>query len=181
MAAPPFMCAQLQFMMDFKPERYLTVFLVYMVAAAGCKPAADSTQPAPRSGRNRLTRGFYRPADRGGPRRFHLPRRTSRGLGDTDEAIAGRIRGPAVASVTGERGRNRENLKRLSVSPRPSTDDCLAGKVETVTPGRVFISGQLDIISPNVGYQADSAFPGEMELFFPSVLMLIATDLLLQQ
>lgn len=158
---------QSEFMMNFKPKRSLAVFLLYMVATAGCKPAVDPTQPAPRSalshGRNRLTGGFYRPANRGGPRRFHLPGGTSRSLGDKDEDITGRIRGPAVTSVTDESDKNSENP--MSVSPRPSSDDCLAGKVEAVTPGRVFISGQLEVINPNVGYQADSAFPGEMALF----------------
>lgn len=178
---------QSEFTMNFKPKRYLAVFLLYMVATAGCKPAADPIQPAPRAalphGRNRLTGGFCRPANRGDPRRFHLPGRTSRSPGNTDEDITGRIRGPAVTSVTGESDQNRENLRRMSSSPRPTSDDCIAGKVEAVTPGRVFISGQLEVISPNVGYQADSAFPGEMDLFsFPGTTdIYIATEIYLQQ
>lgn len=163
------MCAHNQnLMMNFKPKRYWAAFLLYIVATAGGKPAADPTQPAPRSalphGRNRLTGGFYHPANRRGPRRIHLPGRTSRSLGDAGEDTSGRIRGPAVSS--GEIGHNREIMRRMSVSPRPASGDCVAGRVEAVTPGRVFISGQLEIISPNVGYQADSAFPGEKDLFF---------------
>lgn len=150
--------------MNFKLKRYFAVFLLYVVATASCKPAGDPTQPALRSAlplaRNRLTGGFYHPANG-----FHLLGRTSRSLGDTAEDITGRIRGPAVASVTDENGQNREKLRRMSVSSRPSSDDCIAGKVEAVTPGRVFISGQLEVINPNMGYQADSAFQGEMDLF----------------
>lgn len=146
-----------EFPMDFKPKRYLTVFLLYMVATAGCKPAADPTQPDPRPalphGRNRLTGGLCR---------FHLPGRTSRSPGNTDEDTTGRMRGAAVASG---RDQSRENQRRMSASPRPTSDDCTAGKVEAVTPGRVFISGQLEVRSPNGGYQADSAFPGELDLF----------------
>lgn len=150
------MCAHNQnLMMNFKPKRYWAAFLLCMVATAGSKPAADPT---------RLTGGLYHPANRRGPRRFHLSGRTSRSLGDTDADITGRIRGPPMSS--GESGHNRETMRRMSVSPRPARGDCIAGEVEAVTPGRIFISGQLEVISPNVGYQADSAFPGEMDLFF---------------
>lgn len=167
-------------MMSFEPKRYLGLILLYMVATGGCKPAADPTQAASRSalphGRNRLTGRFYRP----GPRRLLLPGRTSRSLGDPDKGITGPKRG---ASVTGESGHNRENRRWMSVSPRPSNDDCIAGKVEAVTSGRVFISGQLEVISPNPGYQADSAFPGKMASLSKTtgIVMLLATELYLQQ
>lgn len=156
------MRADSEFMMNFNSKRYLAVFLLYVVATAGCKPADNPAQRASQSafplGRNRLTWGFYDPSNRGGPRRLLPPGRTSRSLGDTEEDVPGQIRG---AAVTGE---NRENLRRMSAVPRPPRDDCTAGKVEAVTPGRVFISGQLEVISPNAGYQADSAFPGETDL-----------------
>lgn len=70
-----------------------------------------------------------------------------------------------MASVTGEIDQDRENLRLMSVLPGPISDECKAGKVEAVTPGRLFISGQLEVISPNVGYQADSDFPGGMDFF----------------
>lgn len=158
--------------MNFKPKRYFfAIFLLCTVATAGSKPSADPTQPTPRAAwphdRNRLlsnTGGLYRPANRGDGRRFRLdlpPREGSRGLGDVPGERTGRPRRPGVTSVTGEGARSRKNPRRVLVSPRPPTDDCVAGKVESVTPGRVYISGQLEVSPPNVGYQADSAFPGD--------------------
>ncbi|XP_029692796.1 uncharacterized protein isoform X1 [Takifugu rubripes] len=142
--------------MTFKAKRcYLAVFLLYTVAAASCKPSVDPTPPAPQD-RERLlpsARGPYRSATRGGRRRIRLdlpPGGRSRGLGDASGDRSGQIRGSAVTSGTME-----------LVSPGPPSDDCVAGKVESVTPGRVYISGQLDFTLPNVGYQADSTFPGQ--------------------
>lgn len=158
--------------MNFNAKRYyLAVFLLYTVATAGNTPSADPTQPVPRSAwphdRNRLlpsTGGLYRPTNRGDGRRFRLdlpPTERSRGPGDVPGERTGRLRGPGVTSVTGEGVRSRKNPRRVLVSPRPPTDDCVAGKVESVTPGRVYISGQLEVSPPNVGYQADSAFPSD--------------------
>lgn len=154
--------------MTFEAKRYyLAVFLLCTVATASCDPSVDPTPPAPHDrDRDRLlpsTGGPYRPANRGGRRRIRLdlpPGGRSRGLGAASGDGSGRVR--AVTSVTGEGVRNRESPRReLLVSPGPPRDDCVAGKVESVTPGRVYISGQLDLAGPNVGYQADSTSPGE--------------------
>lgn len=158
--------------MTFKEKRcYLAVFLLYTVATASCKPSVDSTPPAPQD-RDRLlpsTRGPYRPVTRGGRRRIRLdltPGGRSRGLGDVPVDRSGQLRESAVTSGTDEGVKNRENPRRELVSPGHPNDDCVAGKVESVTPGRVYISGQLDFTAPNVGYQADSAIPGEKTTAF---------------
>lgn len=153
--------------MTFKEKRcYLVVFLLCTVATATCKASGDPTPPAPQE-RDRLlpsTRGPYRPATRGGRRRIRLdlpPGGSSRGLGDVSGDRSGQLRGSAVASGTDEGVKNRENSRRELMSPGPPSDDCVVGKVELVTPGRVYISGQLEFTDPNVAYQADSAFSGE--------------------
>lgn len=158
--------------MTFKEKRcYLAVFLLCTVATASCKPSVDPTPPAPQD-RDRLlpsTRGPYGPATRGGRRRIRLdlpPGGRSRGLGDLSGDRSGLIRGSAVTSGTDEGVKNRENPRMELVSPGPPSDDCVAGKVESVTPGRVYISGQLDFTAPNAGFQADSAFPGERTTAF---------------
>lgn len=156
--------------MTFKEKRYLAVFLLYTVATASCKPSVDPTPPAPQD-RDRLlpsTEGPYRPATRGGRRRLRLdlpPGGGPIGLGDVSGDRGGHLRGSAATSGTDEGVKNRENPRRESVSPGTPSDDCVAGKVESVTPGRVYISGQLDFTPPNVGYQADSAIPGEKTSF----------------
>lgn len=153
--------------MTFKEKRWcLALFLLHTVATATGKPSVDPT-PLASQDRDQLfpsTRGPYRPATRGGRRRMRLdlpPGGRSRGLGDVSGDRKGQIRGSAVTFGTDEGVKNRENARRELASPGHPSDDCVAGKVESVTPGRVYISGQLDITALNVALQADSAFPGE--------------------
>ena len=65
--------------------------------------------------------------------------------------------------------KNRYKLKQseggwMFTSRNAQHEDCSKGKTERITPGKFYITGQLET-NPNVGYQSDSAVSGKLGCF----------------
>ncbi|XP_027141205.1 uncharacterized protein LOC104934371 isoform X2 [Larimichthys crocea] len=73
--------------------------------------------------------------------------------------------GPRMVS-TAKNFTNRDRPKEtrgelMYTNPNPPNEDCREGRIKPVVHGKFYIPGQLEANIPNVGYQADSAVPGQ--------------------
>lgn len=156
----------------------LPVFLPYTVATAACEPS-EPKQPPLRSASppdwDRLSPsggGLDGPAKPAGGGRLR-PDLKPRSQGHVSGDRAGWIRGPAATSVTGESVKKRGDVGQATV--------CVAGQVESVTPGRVYVSGQLEVTRPIGGHQADSGEAVSPKATGLSLFIPVAAELKLRQ
>lgn len=155
----------------------LSIFLyssitITVLSVGFCKPSITSLPPGSHAALHNDTKrvlasaaGLAHSANRGGKRRVRVdtpPAGEPRSLEET----FGQMIQPSMSSVTDRSVKHREKPSQTEggwtfVSPGPPRGDCDTGVVEAVTLGRLSVTGQLEVSSPNVGHQADSADSGK--------------------
>lgn len=154
----------------------LSIFLYYSItitvlSVGLCKPPVTSSPPGSHTALHNDTKrvsasaaGLDPSANRGGKRRVRVDKLPAGESGSLEET-SGQMIQSSMSSVTDRSVKNREKPSKTEgdwtfVSPGPPLGDCDTGMVEAVTQGRLSVTSQLEVSSPNVGYQADSADSG---------------------